>query len=149
MLLTKQGLQKAFIYGLISGLFLAVFLKMVEKITQLKVYTLLLNIDYIPYINTFVFPELIEVGFHLIVSIALAIGLYLSLVYKNIFSRTKIIFLCIFVCFFIGLMLFPTTMFSDKTPQFTSIPSFSYWIVGHVMYGYIIGVLFARYLAPK
>ncbi len=144
MLLTKRGFQKAVLYGLISGLFLAAALKIVEYITRFKVYTLLLNVDYIPYINTFVFPELVEVGFHLIVSFVLAIFLYLLIVYRKISSRKKIIFLCTFVCFIIGAALFPTTIFSDRTPAFTSIPSFSYWIAGHIMYGYILGILFAR-----
>ncbi len=144
MLLTKQGLQRAILYGLISGLFLAALLKIVEYITRFKVYTLLINVDYIPYVNTFVFPELVEVGFHLIVSLALAICLYLLIVYRKISSRKKIMFLCTFVCFIIGAALFPTTTFSDKTPAFTSIPSFLYWIVGHIMYGYILGILFAR-----
>jgi hypothetical protein len=145
MLLTKQGLQRAVLYGMISGLFLAALLKIVEYITRFNVYTLLLNVDYIPYVNTFVFPELVEVGFHLIVSLALAICLYLLIVYRKISSRKKIIFLCTFVCFIIGVALFPTTTFSDRTPAFTSILSFSYWIVGHIMYGYILGILFARY----
>ena len=83
MLLTKRGLQIAVLYGLVSGLFLAALLKIVEYITHFKVYTLLLNVDYIPYINTFIFPELVEVGFHLIVSIALAICLYLLIVYEK------------------------------------------------------------------
>lgn len=145
MLLTKRGLQKAVLYGLISGLFLVAVLKIIEYITRFKVYTLLLNIDYIPYINTFNFPELVEVGFHLIVSLTLAICLYLLIVYRKVSSRKKIIILCTFVCFFIGIALFPTTTFSDRTPAFTSIPSLSYWIVGHIMYGYILGILFAHY----
>ena len=66
-------------------------LKVVELITHLKVYTLLLNVDYIPYINAFAFPELIEVGFHLVVSIALAICLYLLFVHLKITSRKQII----------------------------------------------------------
>ena len=149
MLLTRRGLQRAVLYGLISGLFLAALLKIIEHITRFKVYTLLLNVDYIPYIKTFVFPELVEVGFHLIVSIALSICLYLMIINGKISSRKKIIVLCTFVCFIIGVALFPTTTFSDRTPAFTSIPSFSYWIVGHIMYGCIMGILFARYLTKE
>jgi len=144
MIFTKHGLQKAVLYGLISGLFLAALLKIVEQITHFKVYTLLLNVDYIPYINTFVFPELIEVGFHLIVSIALAIFLYLLIVYRKVSSRRKIIVLCMFVCFIIGMALFPTTTFSERTPELTSIPSITYWIAGHICYGYVLGIFLAR-----
>jgi len=149
MLLTRRGLQRAFLYGLISGLFLAALLKIIEHITRFKVYTLLLNVDYIPYIKTFVFPELVEVGFHLIVSIALSICLYLMIINGKISSSRKIIVLCTFVSFIIGVVIFPTTTFSDRTPAFTSIPSFSYWIVGHIMYGCIMGILFARYLTKE
>ena len=149
MIFTKHGLQKAVIYGLISGLFLAALLKIVEQITHFKVYTLLLNVDYIPYIKKFVFPELIEVGFHLIVSIVLSICLYLLIINRKVSSRKKIIILCTFVCFIIGAALFPTTIFSDRTPAFSSIPSFSYWIIGHIMYGCTMGILFARYLTKE
>ena len=149
MSLTRRGLQRAVLYGLISGLFLAVLLKIIEHITRFKVYTLLVNVDYIPYIKTFVFPELVEVGFHLIVSIALSICLYLLIIKRKISTRKKIIILCTFVCFIIGVALFPTTTFSDRTPAITSIPSFSYWIIGHIMYGYLMGMLFARNLTKE
>lgn len=149
MPLTRRGLQRAVLYGLISGLFLAALLKIIEHITRFKVYTLLVNVDYIPYIKTFVFPELVEVGFHLIVSIALSICLYLLIIKRKISTRKKIIILCIFVCFIIGVALFPTTTFSDRTPAITSIPSFSYWIIGHIMYGYLMGMLFARNLTKE
>ena len=144
MIFTKHGLQRAVFYGLISGLLLATLLKIIEQITHFEVYTLLLNVDYLPYINTFVFPELIEVGFHLIVSIALAICLYLLFVYWKISSRRKIIILCMFVCFIIGAALFPTTTFSERTPELTSIPSITYWIIGHICYGYVLGIFLAR-----
>ena len=143
MPLSKRGFLYAMGYGLIAGLFLTVFFKLVESVTSLKVYTLLLNVDYIPYLNTFVFPEVIEVSFHLIVSLALAISLYLLLVYTNIKSRSKIIFTCTIVCLIIGVALYPTTTFSDRTPMLTSIPSFTYWIMGHILYGYLLGILFA------
>jgi len=146
---TRTGLLRAVLYGLVSGLFLAALLKIIEDFTQFKVYTLLLNVDYIPYIKTFVFPEYIEVGFHLIVSIVLSICLYLLIINLKISSRKKIIILCTFICFIIGAALFPTTTFSDRTPAFTSIPSFSYWILGHIMYGCIMGILFARYLTKE
>jgi hypothetical protein len=144
MSFTKHGLKNAVLYGLISGLFLAALLKIIEQITHFKVYTLLLNVDYIPYINTFVFPERIEVGFHLIVSIALAICLYLLIIQRKVSSRRNIIVFSMFVCFIIGAALFPTTTFSERTPELTSIPSITYWIGGHICYGYVLGVFLAR-----
>ncbi len=144
MLLTNLGWKKSILSGLVSGLVLAVLLKVTESVTHLKVYTLLLNVDYIPYINTFAFPELIEIGFHLIVSIALAVCLYLLFIQLQITSRKQIILICTIVCFIIGVALFPTTTLSDRTPDFTSIPSFLYWIAGHIIFGFVLGYLLVR-----
>jgi hypothetical protein len=144
MLLTNSGWKKSILSGLISGLVLAVLFKVTESFTHLKVYTLLLNVDYIPYINTFAFPELIEIGFHLIVSIALAVCLYLLFIQLQITSRKQIILICTIVCFIIGVALFPTTTLSDRTPDFTSIPSFLYWIAGHIIFGFVLGYLLVR-----
>lgn len=146
MSLAKKGFKITVIYGVISGLFLAALLKLVELTTRLKVYTLLLNVDYIPFVNTVAFPELIELVFHLIVSIALAVSLYLLIIYRKIQNEKQLILICTAVCFIIGAALFPTTAFSDRTPVSTSMPSFAYWIAGHILYGYLLGVLFARQL---
>jgi len=144
MPVTKRGFHNAILSGLISGLLLAAFLKFVEQNTHLKVYTLLLNVDYIPYINQFVFPELVEASFHLIVSIILACCLYSLIVYMQVLGRMKMIAFSTFVCLLIGAALFPTTTFSDRTPSFSSFPSLSYWMIGHIIYGYILGALIAR-----
>lgn len=149
MLVTKRGFHNAIFSGLISGLLLAAFLKIVEQNTHLKVYTLLLNVDYIPYINQFVFPELVEVIFHLIVSIALACCLYSLIVYLQIICRKKMIAFSTFFCLLIGAALYPTTTFSDRTPTFSSIPSLSFWMIGHIIYGFILGALIARKCSKK
>lgn len=136
--------RKAGLYGLLSGMFLAIFLKLVEKATHLKVYTLLLNIDYIPIINHYHFPEIIEVAFHLIISILLSISLSLVLNYLGVTSGKSLILWCIAICLSIGLLLFPTTAFSDRTPSVTSLPALLYWLTGHGLYGFLLGCLFKK-----
>ncbi|MDT3765193.1 hypothetical protein [Priestia filamentosa] len=42
---------RAFIGGIISGIIMSVFLKGIEELTHLRVYTLLLNVDYIPLLK--------------------------------------------------------------------------------------------------
>ena len=128
---------------------LAILFKIIERTTHLKVYTFLLNVDYIPYINRFIFSELVEVSFHLIVSIILAFSLYLLIVYRQILSKNSVIRLCTLFCFFTGAALFPTTAFSDRTPALSSIPSLLYWLIGHIAYGYVLGALIARGLLKK
>ena len=142
--LNRKSIQKAGLYGLLSGIFLAVFFKIIERATHLKVYTLLLNVDYIPVINQYHFPEIIEVAFHLVISILLSISLAFVLYSKRASRRKTIISWCTAVCLLIGLLLFPTTALSDRTPPITSMPALSYWLVGHGLYGVMLGCLFAR-----
>jgi len=142
-MVTAQGLKKSVLYGIVSGILLTIILKLIESLTLYKVYTLLLNVDYIPILNQYEFPELIEVGFHLIVSIVLSICLYLLIIKTNIISRNKIIFLSTSVCIFIGIAIFPTTALSNRTPSITSIPAILYWLAGHALYGYALGYLLA------
>ncbi|WP_143180074.1 hypothetical protein [Domibacillus mangrovi] len=145
MMLNERLIRKASLSGLIAGMILAVFLKMVEQTTHYKVYTLLLNVDYIPILKRYTFSEFVEVAFHLIISIGLSVCLYFAISYMNITSHKRIISLCVSVCIIIGLILFPTTALSDRTPSITSMPAFSYWLAGHVVYGYTLGFLVARW----
>lgn len=140
--LSKLG--KAATIGLLSGIILTVFLKFVETTTHYRVYTLLLNVDYIPYLNRFQFPELLEISFHLVVSMALSILIYLFIDCLQFSSNLKIILLCITICTSIGVLLFPTTALSTQTPAITSIPSFFYWLLGHVVFGFTLGILFTK-----
>ncbi|WP_231603548.1 hypothetical protein [Bacillus sp. FJAT-27231] len=144
MTLNRKSIQKAGWYGLLSGIFLAIFFKVIEQSTHLKVYTLLLNVDYIPIINRYHFPEMIEVAFHLVISILLSITLAFVLHFHHIPLRKNAILWCTAACLLIGLLLFPTTAFSDRTPSITSIPSLLYWLGGHALYGFMLGCLFAR-----
>ena len=141
MMLNKKWVQKVVIQGFISGVILAYFLKVVEQTTPYKVYTLLLNVDYIPVINRFVLPEIIEVMLHLVISIVLIACLQAFIDHKKITSTKQIVLFCMVSCFVIGMVLFPTTILSNRTPSLTSIPAWSYWLLGHSMYGIIVGYL--------
>lgn len=74
--MSKKWLGISLLSGIISSFFIGVFFKWIEKTSGIKVYTLLLNIDFIPVINQVKFPEAIEFSFHMIVSTVLTIILY-------------------------------------------------------------------------
>lgn len=131
--------KKVCLYGIVSGIVLALFFKIVEQMTGDKVYTLLLNVDYIPFINQYQFPEIIEVLFHLIVSILLAFFLLVFMMYKHISSPKYIVVWSVFICLVIGIVLYPTTAFSIRTPPLLSMSAIFYWLTGHVLYGVILG----------
>jgi len=145
-MVTSEGMQKSVLYGIVSGIVLTIFMKMIEQLTLYKVYTLLLNVDYIPILNRYQFSEIIEVGFHIAISIVLSLSLYLLIIYLKMVSRTKMFFLCTAVCIFIGAALFPTTALSNRTPSVTSLPSLFYWLAGHALYGYALGYLLAGWI---
>lgn len=113
--------------------------------TNFKVYTLLLNIDYIPYVNRFSFSEIIEVGFHLLVSISLTFFLYLAISRLKLNQKNDIILFSTLICLLIGIALYPTTTFSNRTPSLTSLPSIFYWLGSHILYGISVGMILQRY----
>lgn len=147
MVINKKQLLHTTLNGIVAGLVLTLFFKMIQSWTDYKVYTLLLNIDYIPFANQFQFPEIVEVSFHLVVSIVLSFFLVMLIRRFQTKSTVKIIVLCVCISFLIGALYFPSTLLSDRTPPITSLPSLFYWMIGHVLYGYILGILLSnRYL---
>ena len=144
MKLQNKLFLKVAIDGIIAGLVLTLFFKVIQFMTGYKVYTLLLNIDYLPILKEFKFPELVEVIFHLIVSVVLAIVLIFIIPRLPTISTIRIIAFCVFISFIIGGLYFPTTILSERTPSISSLPSLFYWMVGHVLYGSILGILLAK-----
>jgi hypothetical protein len=135
-LLHRQTYQAIFA-GTVAGILLGLFFKAIQFSTGLKVYTLLLNVDYIPILNRFTFPESIEFGFHLIVSIVLGV-LIMKFLPPNQQSWIMMIGIVI------GILLFPTTALSSRTPAISDYPALIYWLVGHTFYGIILRLLLKR-----
>ncbi len=129
--------------GTISGIVLGLVLKGVETVTGELVYTLLLNVDFIPVIGDKNLPELIEFGFHLIIS--LVIGVVFSIICSRFFpNRTKA------QAVFAGVLTLPTVFLyfpltylaTKPTPDLLNVTAISYWALGHVIYA---GFLFSVY----
>lgn len=132
--------------GIVSSAIFGILLKMIEKVTHKRVYTLLLNVDYFPVIKQWNFPEIIEFGFHLIVSIILVIIFY------NVFKRFNIhdrILPYVLINTVIGICLYTLTLFSDRTPAFNDGIAFAYWVFGHVVFGAVVGMLIKYIVAHR
>ncbi|MDM5228543.1 hypothetical protein QUF73_20695 [Cytobacillus sp. NJ13] len=136
-------LAKGAFTGLASGIFLGLFLKMIELSSGIKVYTLLLNVDYFPVLKDYHFPELIEFVFHLIISAVLAVSLLL-IIRKYRWNRFQIIGRTLLITFSIGVLLYPTTALSDRTPELTSISAIVFWLLGHLLYGLLLSAFFIK-----
>ena len=133
------------VYSLIAGIFLGLFMKWLQDVTGYKVYTLLMNVDYIPILKEYTFPAWIEFTFHLIIAVILAYAI-IWVAWKKHYTRKKLIQFTIVVNSMIAIALYPTTALSNRTPSLFSFPSFGLWLVAHIAYGIVLGVLLARLL---
>ncbi|WP_339226425.1 hypothetical protein NSQ77_12890 [Oceanobacillus sp. FSL K6-2867] len=141
-----KQLWKLISIGSISGIILGIFLKLVERSTGETVYVLLLNVDYIPVIKDWNMQEAAEFGLHLVVSVLLVLCIY------YLFKRYKLqnqMLPYIIVNIVIGYFLFFTTQFSDRTPDLADKMAFSFWIIGHLIYGLIVWKLVKFLLMEK
>lgn len=141
--MTITGLIKAVLAGLLSGLVLGLFLKLIQSITNLNVYTLLLNVDYVPFLKDMTLPEIVEFSLHIIISVMLAFGVNFYITRKGLKEETIHRFV-ISVSIVVGLLLFPTTVLSERTPSITNTYAFLFWMVGHWIYGLVLGRVLSK-----
>ncbi|WP_409253564.1 hypothetical protein V1502_06550 [Bacillus sp. SCS-153A] len=132
--MTSDIIIKGSLIGFISGMILGVFLKTIQVITKLKVYTLLLNIDFIPMIGNVNWPELIEFLFHIVVSVILGIVFYYLASSYHFGYKKRFIFAA-------GLTLpalllyFPlSVMAQQEVPAVDDWAALFYWSTGHLVY---------------
>lgn len=125
------------IVGLVAGLIFGVFLKIIEQLTGKKVYTLLLNVDYFPVLKNIKLNEGVEFSFHLMVSVILTIVLYYVL--RRYHHHHHDVIYYVSLNSLIGAVLFLTTGLSNRTPELLDVTAFLYWLLGHVLFGFLIG----------
>lgn len=130
--------------GIISGVLLGLFLKWIESLTGFKVYTLLLNVDYITFLNELHLNELADFSLHLIVSIALVIVIMILIQIRK-WNKRRQFWHVIWINGVIGLLLYPmTTVLSERTPEIFDIGAISWWVIGHLLYGVIVAIMLQK-----
>lgn len=138
--------QQLFLAGILSGVVLGVFLKIVEQVTGKYVYTLLLNIDYFPVVGNWEIKEPIEFALHLVVSVILVFVLYV--LFRNWQVESKLSPYLVGTIL-IGFLLYPTTVLSDRTPYVTDWAAFLFWISGHAIYGMAVWLFIYLFIKRK
>lgn len=131
--------------GMLSGIILGLCLKWIEWLTGKQVYTLLLNVDFIPIIGPIQWPEWVEFVFHLLIAVAIGIVFVYIVGKLNNMSIRKIV-LCSFLLTLPTIPLyFPLTPLALKpTPAVDDAVAIFYWTAGHLIFavtlvfGYII-----------
>lgn len=125
--------------GTVTGLLLGWYLWIIEQLTGKRVYTLLMNVDFIPKFRQIEVPFLLEWVFHLIISwgITLIIVVYLRRI-GNVTEKRIWVLIGVLVGM-ATLSYFPLTILAlTETPAVTDIIAFSYWFIGHIMYAILL-----------
>lgn len=124
--------KKALWLGTATGFILASVLWLIEKLTGSKVYTLLLNIDFIPVMGAIEWPIWMEWFFHIIIAWIIA---YLY-IWWTTNKSVKMKWLTSFVLTVgAALSYFPLTLLAIKeTPPVTDGTAIFYWLIGHLFF---------------
>lgn len=128
-------IKKGIWLGTVTGLLLGIVLWFIEYTTGVKVYSLLLNIDFVPVIGDIEWPIWMEWFFHLTISWAIAI-IYLAWIRfqsdggKNARWSTALLLSVV-----AALTYFPLTDLAIKeTPALDDTVAILYWFIGHIVY---------------
>lgn len=126
------------IIGIISGVVLGILFKIIESLSKIKLYTLLLNVDFIPYFHANPMNEVGDFLLHLVVSCLISISYFFIMTY----IRKRYFLAAIIFTFPAILLYFPLSILAIKdVPQISDITAFSIWVIGHIFYAYLLAVL--------
>ena len=136
-------IQNGALTGLISGILMGLLMKLFQLMFHKEVYTLLLNIDFIPYIGTITFSETIEFIFHLLVSILIGI-IFAFITERYKLVRLSKLFLLSFILTFPTIFLyFPLTILAIKeTPSVTDYLAITLWTIAHLFFSLFIPICY-------
>ncbi|MGP4077231.1 hypothetical protein [Halobacillus sp. K22] len=131
--------------GTTSGLVLGFYMWLVELVTGEKVYTLLMNVDFIPVIGSIEWPVVIEWLFHLIIS--WIIGVLYVYAFRRVLKDTSRNrwSLALILSAFAATSYVPLTLLAIKeTPALTDGAAIFYWLIGHVLYAVVLKMSYHR-----
>lgn len=121
--------------GTISGVILGLYMWFVEMATGKKIYTLLMNVDFIPLIGSIDWPVYMEWLFHMMISWTIGI-LYVYLLKQRVTNtRRNQWFLSVILSAMAAMTYMPLTRLAIKeTPPLTDGVAILYWLIGHILY---------------
>ncbi|SDJ87557.1 hypothetical protein [Sediminibacillus albus] len=135
--------------GTISGVLLGCYLWMVEALTDKQVYTLLLNVDFIPILAGYE-QQLIEWLFHVIISWAIGVVYCFYLWKKQIFSWKKRLLAAAGIAAVAAATYFPLTiLFIQEIESPDDLLALGYWVSGHALFAYVLAITVNIYCSSK
>lgn len=128
--------------GFISGSIMGLAVKGLEAVFSKKIYTLLLNVDFIPFIGNRNLPELVEFLFHVIIAVFIGI-IFAWLMEKKASSKTSPYICSLLLTLPTVFLYFPLTILAIKdTPPVDDPISFSLWTVGHILFAILVPIFY-------
>ncbi|SIS47700.1 hypothetical protein SAMN05421687_105135 [Salimicrobium flavidum] len=127
--------------GTIAGAALGAFLYGIEKLTGLSVYTLLINVDFIPVVRHAMGNPFLELLLHFVVSWTIGVVFVYLLDRWNKQKSPFRFALSAFLSLVAAATYVPLTILAvQPTPAVTDIQAVSYWLAGHAIYGlFLVG----------
>jgi len=139
----KRYMLQGIVAGLVSGMVLGFFLKWIQQLTGSGVYTMLLNIDFVPALPDRL-PEALEFGLHL------AVAIVLGCLYRIWITRWAHPWISgLLIGAASSLLFFPLALLSDRVPPVNDMIAYMYWLAGHVLYGIVLGIFGYWYLRRR
>lgn len=117
--------------GGISGIILAISLKIPQLLWQNQAYNLLFEVDYIPFLNSLEPVWLIRNTFHFMTCILSLFFLFHILKYFRIETQ---IWAYIIIIGIGSAILFFLTLLSNQTPEITDYRAWILWALGHILF---------------
>lgn len=132
--------------GFWSGLVLGLLLKWIQSVTGEQVYTLLLNIDFMPLIGTIQWSEVTEFIFHMIISLIIGIVfVFLAKRRTYLFGQLVLISLLISVPFPFLFFILAKLAIRTDVPALTDWGAFLYWVFAHLTYSLLLPILYKTF----
>lgn len=132
--------------GMISGIVLALFLKIPQYFWDVHAYNLLFEVSYIPYINQLRPQWLIRGVFHFSTCIFSLIILYHILKY---FKKETYLLAYILIIGIGSTLLYFLTLFPDNTPPITDYTAWFFWTTGHILFSLTGWYLIQKWMEPR
>lgn len=132
--------------GLISGLVLALFLKIPQLLWQVYAYNLLFEVSYIPLLNQMRPVLMIQGVFHFATCIfSLSILYYLLSYFKK---ETQLVYYIVIIGIGSTLLYF-LTLLADNTPPISDYVAWLFWILGHVLFSLTGWYLIRKWIGER
>ncbi|WP_201716699.1 hypothetical protein [Rossellomorea arthrocnemi] len=137
------------VLGLISGTILGLFFKWIQGSTGIRVYVLLLNVDFIPVFASKNLPEWQEFSFHLLISIIIGVVFVYLKEKLNISSKGGWL-LSMLLTFPTVFLYFPLSYLAvQEVPGILNGMAIFLWTAGHLIYALSIPPLYKQTTKTK